>query len=98
MLHLTRKQVKTRGYKVAPFVGRVKYLVSCDHPSGRRKGEYGVNQFWFTNVADAAAKCNEMLAAGQTGVDFQRQTEIRFIPARCTVERSQYKWETVFKA
>lgn len=73
------------------------YAVACDHPSGRREDEYGVNLFRFgpAEEADALALAAELTAAGRAGVRVSRQDRAEWVPAGCRVARQRHRWTRI---
>lgn len=68
---------------------RVKYLVSCPHPSGQRVSEYGVNQWWCDTLEQAIEQ------SGKCAGTIQRQTTVKYLPPGKRVHRERIVWEDV---
>jgi hypothetical protein len=77
---------------------RTLFQVTCDHPTGERCWEYGVNMFLFqgpTAEADARIRVAELTTVGRTTVAVARQEHRRVRRQGERVARDRFIWSDV---
>ena len=71
---------------------RSRWVVVCDHPSGRWCSESGVNSFDLASETAALLLALGLVAAGMTDIRVRRQDWASWIPPGCRVARSTCRW------